>query len=71
MQLMQEEQLEEGNVPKIEWKEGEVCPVVADTNEFAKVNKQIVQEVEEQEEAYKNEPTREDSSCRLPGNVIE
>ncbi len=70
MILMQEPQIEEGVVPKIEWKEGDVCPVVTNRDEFAKVNKQIVQEIEEQEE-ISEEGLEHEGGYRLPGNIIE
>lgn len=50
----------------LEFKDGPVCPIVTDTNQFAEVNKQIAKEVQESEEQ-----PREDKYLSLPGDVIE
>lgn len=50
---------------KLEFKDGAVCPVVTDTNQFAKVNQEIANNIKEQE-AHQT-----DYNLELPGDVIE
>ncbi len=61
MELAMDPKVEEGIAkPNVEWKDGPVCPVVTDTNEFAKVNRQIVDDV--QKETSANETVRGDNN---------
>jgi hypothetical protein len=65
-EIEQENSLEKDNT-KLEFKDGPVCPVVTDTNEFAEVNKQIADKV--QEENLKEEKTL-DKGLSLPSDII-
>ena len=54
----------------LEFIDGPICPVVTDTNEFAKVNRQIVNNIQEQENSQ-DEKNKEYYNLTLSGDVIE
>lgn len=63
---MDEIRMEMGKDKKVEFKNGTICPVVTDINQFAKVNQEIANKIEEQEKTEQKE-----FNLELPGDVIE
>lgn len=55
---------------KLEFTQGPICPVVTDTNEFAKVNRQIIDNMQEQENSQ-SERNKKYYNLELPGDAIE
>lgn len=60
-EIEQELKNEKSEDMKLEFKDGPVCPVVADTDEFARVNRELANDIQEQQETSQNEPTRNDN----------
>jgi hypothetical protein len=54
---------------KLEFTDGPVCPTVTDTDEFAKINKQIADDVKEKNENSQNEKTKNEG-LSLPDDVL-
>lgn len=61
-EMEQELNNEKSEDMRLEFKDGPVCPVVTDTDEFARKNKQIADEIQEQEENSQNSPTRNENN---------
>ncbi len=54
----------------LEFTDGPICPVVTDTSKFAKANRQIVDDMKEQENSQ-GEKNKEHYNLELPGDAIE
>ncbi len=69
-EIEQELNSEKNEDMNLEFIDGPICPVVTDTNEFAKVNRQIVNNIQEQENSQ-GEKNKEYYNLELPGDAIE
>jgi len=61
---------EKSQETKLQWKEGTVCPIISDTSEFARINKQIADRIKEENEKTERETLMYDENA-LSGDVIE
>lgn len=69
-EIEQELNSEKNEDMNLEFTKGPICPVVTDTSEFAKVNRQIVDSMQEQEN-LQGEKNKEYYNLELPGDAIE
>lgn len=69
-EIEQELNSEKNEDMNLEFTKGPICPVVTDTSEFAKVNRQIIDNMQEQENSQ-GEKNKEYYNLELPGDAIE
>lgn len=69
-EIEQELNSEKNEDMNLEFTKGPICPVVTDTSEFAKANRQIVDDMKEQENSQ-GEKNKEYYNLELPGDAIE